>query len=95
MMVPKALSTSGIILVAALLSLSRFAYADATLEEMDRIGSQGYSMESLWPGGRGQLPTRGSRRSGRARFGHPAPRTMVSLLNGTHCARPAPAVEDR
>ena len=33
-----------------------------------------------WSGGRGQLPTRGSHRSGRAQFGHPAPRMMVSLL---------------
>ena len=38
------------------------------------------------PGGRGRLPARGSHRSGRARFEHPAPRTMDSLRNGTHCA---------
>ena len=31
------------------------------------------------PGGRGWLPTPGSRRSGRAQFGHPAPRAVVSL----------------
>ena len=31
------------------------------------------------PGGRGWLPSPGSRRSGRARFAHPAPRTMASL----------------
>ena len=31
------------------------------------------------PGGRGWLPTPGSRRSGRAQLGHPAPRTVVSL----------------
>ena len=31
------------------------------------------------PGGRGWSPTPGSRRSGRARLGHPAPRTMASL----------------
>ena len=47
------------------------------------------------PGGRGQLPARGSHGSGRAPFGHPAPRTMVSLLNGTHCARRAQGREDR
>ena len=40
----------------------------------------------LMPGGRGQLPTRGSHSSGRAQLGHPAPRTMALLLNGTHCA---------
>ena len=34
-------------------------------------------------GGRGQLPTRGSHRSGRAQFGHPAPRRMASLLRRT------------
>ena len=39
-----------------------------------------------WPR---QLPTRGSHGSGRAPFGHPAPQIMVSLLNGTHCARRA------
>ena len=31
------------------------------------------------PGGRGWLPTPGSHRSGRARLGHPAPRTMAPL----------------
>ena len=46
-------------------------------------------------GGRGQLPTRGSHGSGRAPFGHPAPQMMVSLLNGTHCARLAPRGGDR
>ena len=48
-----------------------------------------------WPGGRGQLPTRGSHGSGRAPFGHPAPQIMVSLLNGTHCARRAQGGGDR
>ena len=48
-----------------------------------------------WPGGRGWLPTRGSHRSGLAQLRHPAPRTMVSLLNGTHCERLAPLGEDR
>ena len=33
-----------------------------------------------WSGGRGQLPTRGSHRSGRAQLRHPAPRMMASLL---------------
>ena len=47
------------------------------------------------PGGRGWLPTRGSHRSGLAQLRHPAPRTMVSLLNGTHCERLAPLGEDR
>ena len=47
------------------------------------------------PGSRGQLPTRGSHRSGRAPFEHPAPRAMDSLRNGTHCARPALAVRGR
>ena len=47
------------------------------------------------PGGRGWLPTHGSHRSGHARFGHPAPQMMVSLLNGTHCARLAPRGGDR
>ena len=47
------------------------------------------------PGGRGQLPTRGSHGSGRAPFGHPAPQIMVSLLNGTHCARRAQGGGDR
>ena len=47
------------------------------------------------PGGRGQLPTRGSHGSGRAQFGHPAPQIMVSLLNGTHCARRAQGGGDR
>ena len=36
-----------------------------------------------WSGGHGQLPPRGSHRSGRAQFGHPAPRVMVSLLRRT------------
>ena len=47
------------------------------------------------PGGRGWLPTRGSHRSGLAQLRHPAPRIMVSLLNGTHCERLAPLGEDR
>ena len=34
-------------------------------------------------------------RSGLAQLRHPAPRTMVSLLNGTHCERLAPLGEDR
>ena len=46
-------------------------------------------------GCRGWLPTRGSHRSGLAQLRHPAPRTMVSLLNGTHCERLAPLGEDR
>ena len=50
---------------------------------------------SRGPGGRGQLPTRGSHGSGRAPFGHPAPQIMVSLLNGTHCARRAQGGGDR
>ena len=50
---------------------------------------------SARPGGRGQLPTRGSHGSGRAPFGHPAPQIMVSLLNGTHCARRAQGGGDR
>ena len=41
------------------------------------------AIEDRWPGGRGWLPTRGSHRSGLAQLRHPAPRTMVSLLNGT------------
>ena len=49
----------------------------------------------IGPGGRGQLPTRGSHGSGRAPFGHPAPQIMVSLLNGTHCARRAQGGGDR
>ena len=36
-------------------------------------------------GRRGQLPARGSYRSGHARFGHPAPRTMASLRDGKYC----------
>ena len=40
-------------------------------------------MVASWSGGRGQLPTRGSHRSGRAQFGHPAPRMMASLLRRT------------
>ena len=44
---------------------------------------------SVWPGDRRQLLARGSHRSGRARFGHPAPRTMVSLRGGKHCERHA------
>jgi hypothetical protein len=36
-------------------------------------------------GSREQLPARGSHRSGRAQFGHPAPRAMESLRNGKHC----------
>ena len=47
------------------------------------------------PGGRGWLPTHGSHRSGHAPLGHPAPRTMASLLNGTHCARLALRGGDR
>ena len=39
------------------------------------------------PGGRGQLPARGSHRSGQAQLGNPAPQTMALLFNGTHCAR--------
>ena len=54
-----------------------------------------FSYESHRPGGRGQLPTRGSHGSGRAPFGHPAPQIMVSLLNGTHCARRAQGGGDR
>ena len=54
-----------------------------------------FGMLSLRPGGRGQLPTRGSHGSGRAPFGHPAPQIMVSLLNGTHCARRAQGGGDR
>ena len=53
------------------------------------------SDENTELGGRGQLPTRGSHGSGRAPFGHPAPQMMVSLLNGTHCARLAPRGGDR
>ena len=37
----------------------------------------------LWSGGRGQLPPRGSHRSGRAQLRHPAPRMMASLLRRT------------
>jgi hypothetical protein len=37
------------------------------------------------PGGHGRLLARGSHRSGRAQFGHPAPRTMVSLRDEKHC----------
>ena len=40
-----------------------------------------------WPGGRGWLPSPGSRRSGRARFAHPAPRTMASLRWGAPASR--------
>ena len=47
------------------------------------------------PGGRGWLPTRGSHSSEHARLTHSAPRMMVSLLNGTHCARLAPRGGDR
>ena len=39
--------------------------------------------QSYWPGGRGRSPTRGSHRSGRAQLRHPAPRIVVSLLDGT------------
>ena len=46
-------------------------------------------------GGRGQLPARGSHRSGHAQLGHPAPRTMALLLNGTYCARLAQGGGDR
>ena len=59
------------------------------------IGSQNGNWNSDRPGGRGQLPTRGSHGSGRAPFGHPAPQIMVSLLNGTHCARRAQGGGDR
>ena len=48
----------------------------------------------LMLGGRGQLPARGSHRSGHAQLGHPAPRTMALLLNGTHCVRLAQGGED-
>ena len=51
--------------------------------------------ESYWPGGRGRLPTRGSHRSGRAQLRHPAPRIMVSLLDGTRCARRAQVAGNR
>ena len=37
------------------------------------------SISNRSPGGRGWLPTPGSRRSGRAQFEHPAPRAVVSL----------------
>ena len=47
------------------------------------------------PGGRGQLPTRGSRGSVRAQLRHTALRTMDSLLNGTHCERLAPLGGDK
>ncbi len=46
------------------------------------------------PGGPGQLPTRGSHRSGRARLTHPAPQSTGSLCDGiltpsrTRCSRP-------
>ncbi len=40
-------------------------------------------------GRRERLPTRGSHRSGRARFGHPAPQAMVSLRDDRHCERHA------
>ena len=40
-------------------------------------------------GRRGQLPTRGSYRSGRAQFGHPAPRSMASLHAGRYCEQHA------
>ena len=43
------------------------------------------------PGGRGWFPTPGSHRSGRARLGHPAPRTMASLRRNAH---PRAAVSD-
>ena len=43
----------------------------------------GYVSTSYWPGGRGRSPTRGSHRSGRAQLRHPAPRIVVSLLDGT------------
>ena len=42
------------------------------------------------PGSRGRLPTRGSHSSEHARLTHSAPRIMVSLLNGTRCARRVP-----
>ena len=57
--------------------------------------SNGHISQKGRPGGRGWLPTRGSHRSGLAQLRHPAPRTMVSLLNGTHCERLAPLGEDR
>ena len=57
--------------------------------------NEGEEVLKKGPGGRGQLPTRGSHGSGRAPFGHPAPQIMVSLLNGTHCARRAQGGGDR
>ena len=62
----------------------------AALPRLRQLGTFGGEL-----GGRGQLPTRGSHGSGRAPFGHPAPQMMVSLLNGTHCARLAPRGGDR
>jgi len=44
-------------------------------------------------GGPGLLPTRGSHRSGRAGFPHPAPRISVSLLDGKRCGPHAGAVK--
>ena len=51
------------------------------------LSKEEQSQLEKWSGGRGRLPTRGSRISGRVQLRHPAPRTMVSLLNDTHCAR--------
>ena len=52
------------------------------------------SREPVWrlaratPGGRGWLSTPGSRRSGRAQFGHPAPRAVVSLRANARTREP-------
>ena len=56
---------------------------------------EGERYADYWPGGRGRLPTRGSHRSGRAQLRHPAPRIMVSLLDGTRCARRAQVAGNR
>ena len=49
---------------------------------------------ALPPGCPGRFRTQGSHRSGRARFGHPAPRATGSLRDGRCCARPERAVTD-
>jgi len=45
-------------------------------------------------GSPGQLPTRGSHRSGRAAFPHPAPRISASLRHGKYCEPRAGAAGD-
>ena len=60
-------------------------------EAPDRLWGACMNSKRDGPGGRGWFPTPGSHRSGRARLGHPAPRTMASLRRNAH---PRAAVSD-